>query len=237
VQSARIEAMFDGASRILVLGNVWRTFVASRAPGASDRIEILPNASRAPQSPAKLAGDAVTILFLGQVGQRKGIPQLLDALGVIRDLPNWCGIIAGNGAVDEARARATALELGERVQFTGWIGPEKVNDLLATSHILVLPSFDENLPMSVIEGMSYGLAVVTTPVGAVEDIVQDGTTGLLVPPGDAQRLAHALRRLILDPPLRAALGRQARQYHQQKLDIGPYVRRLCSIWSAGARHY
>jgi glycosyltransferase involved in cell wall biosynthesis len=116
------------------------------------------------------------------------------------------------------------------------VGPQGVADLLAQAHILVLPSFDENLPMSVIEGMAHELAIVTTPVGAVEDIIEDGVTGLLVPPGDAKALARALTRLITDTALRKALGRAAGAFHEEHLEIERYVVRLQRIWSETASH-
>ncbi|MFY9658503.1 MAG: glycosyltransferase, partial [Methylocystis sp.] len=122
------------------------------------------------------------------------------------------------------------LGLEERIELPGWVGPEEARRLLAEADILVLPSRDENLPMSVIEGMANGLAVVTTPVGAIEDIIIPEETGLLVPPGDARALAGALQRLILAPDLRAKLGSSARAFHAQHLEISAYYRRLLEIW-------
>jgi glycosyltransferase involved in cell wall biosynthesis len=110
------------------------------------------------------------------------------------------------------------------------VEPEDVTRLLAASDIFALPSFSENLPMSVIEAMAAGLAVVATPVGAVEDIVSHGETGLLVQPGNAGELADALRQLITDAPLRARLGKAAKATHRARLDIAPYVENLTAIW-------
>jgi glycosyltransferase involved in cell wall biosynthesis len=84
--------------------------------------------------------------------------------------------------------------------------------------------------MSVIEAMAAGLAVVTTPVGAIEDIISNGETGLLVPPGDIDALTAALLRLLEDAALRRRLGEAARAAHAERLAIGPYVARLEAIW-------
>ena len=86
--------------------------------------------------------------------------------------------------------------------------------------------------MSVVEAMGYGLAVVATPVGAVADIIEDGETGMLVPVGDAERLAAAMERLIGDPELRERLGRQAHAFHRDHLNIDCYLPRLLGIWRA-----
>jgi glycosyltransferase involved in cell wall biosynthesis len=84
--------------------------------------------------------------------------------------------------------------------------------------------------MSVIEGMSAGLAIVTTPVGATTDIISDGVTGLLVQPGDVSALAGALGRLVEDPELRHTLGRAAFGVFEKELEITAYVDRLASVW-------
>ena len=86
--------------------------------------------------------------------------------------------------------------------------------------------------MAVLEAMAAGLAVVTTPVGAIPDAIQDGQTGLLVPPGDAAALAEALARLIADPALRRRLGLQARARFAADFSIDAYVLRLAAIYAA-----
>ena len=101
--------------------------------------------------------------------------------------------------------------------------------------MFVLPSTDENLPMSVIEAMGNGLAVIATPVGAVPDIIRHGETGLLVPPGDPAALTAALRRLLTDPQLRLRLGRAAQSFHRAISRSVPYLGRLVEIWSHAAR--
>lgn len=224
------------ARRVIVLGRVWRDFIADRVPDARDRTVILPNATAAitPSAPRPDA-DGPVLLFLGRVGPRKGVPELVEALHRIAGIEGWRAVIAGDGDVAQTRERIAALGLSARVAVPGWVGPEEARALLASSDILVLPSFDENLPMSVIEGMSAGLAVVATPVGAVEDILRDGHTGLLVPPGDPGALAEALRKLVQDPQLRRKLGQAAQDYHRRHLDMAPYMARLTAIWTEAVR--
>ncbi len=233
-RKARIDAMFAHAARVLVLGEVWRRFVAGQVPGIGPRIVILPNATRAPSLP-HVPSETVRILFLGRVGERKGVPQLIEALGMLPRDGRWTAIIAGDGALEASRARIAALGLDGSVAMPGWSGPDEVARLLAASDILVLASFDENLPMSVIEAMANGLAVVTTPVGATEDIITDGETGLLVPPGDVPALAEALGRLLADPALRRRLGAAAQATHRERLEMQPYAARLQAIWRETAR--
>jgi glycosyltransferase involved in cell wall biosynthesis len=138
--------------------------------------------------------------------------------------------VAGDGNITETRAEVSAKGLADRVSVPGWVGPEQVVELTSRADVLVLPSREENLPMSVIEGMAAGLAVVTTPVGAVPEIMTDGENGLLVPPGDPVRLASALERVIRDSDLRQRLGSAAKAFHSKELAIVPYWPRLVAIW-------
>ena len=230
-----IRSLFSRAAHIIVLGTVWRDFIADCAPETRDRIEILPNATRRSSLPHRTGGETVVILFLGRVCERKGAPQLMDALNCLKSLSAWRAVIAGDGDLATARTRIYELGLDRRVQMPGWVGPGEVQSLIADADILVLPSFHENLPMSVIEGMAAGLAIVATPVGAVEDIITDDQTGLLVPPGDVAALADALRRLIENPTLRQRLGTAAAAYHAQYLEIGCYANKLTVLWRDAIR--
>jgi glycosyltransferase involved in cell wall biosynthesis len=233
--SRRIRSLFEHAAAVIVLGRVWRDFVATRAPGASDRVVIVPNATEAPPLPHRGGGEQVHILFLGRVGERKGVPQLIEALERLSNIKGWRATIAGDGDVEAMRAKVAGLGLAERVSLPGWVGPDAVASLIASADILTLPSFAENLPVSVIEGMAAGLAVIATPVGAVEDIVVHEQSGLLVPPGDVEALTEALRRLIEDPALRQRLGAAALAMHRERLDLAPFAETICDVWKQAAR--
>jgi len=229
--SAAITKMFLGAARIIVLGRFWRDYVESRVPTARDRIVILPNATQVPKpAPAFPEGKERNILFLGLLGERKGVPELLEAFGKMKAKSPWRAVVAGNGAVEKMQKCIAALGLDARVSLPGWVGPDDVRKLLANAHIVILPSHEENLPMSVIEGMAYGRAVVATPVGAVEDILHDGENGLIVPVGDAHKIAAALDRLVDDNALRIRIGKNARRFAEDFLDTPGYVRALVKIW-------
>lgn len=233
--SRNIRKMFAGAARIIVLGETWRKFVISRAPETTENIVVIPNAAAQPTLPHVGGGDTPHVLFLGRIGDMKGVPQLGEALGRMRDLPNWRATIAGDGHVEAARAKAVELGLADRVDIPGWVDGPRVAELIASADILVLPSFTENLPLSIIEGMASGLAVVATPVGAVGDIVRDGETGLLVQPGDVEGLTAALTRLVEDAPLRHQLGAAALRLHREKLDLAPYAKAVHGVWITAAR--
>jgi glycosyltransferase involved in cell wall biosynthesis len=152
------------------------------------------------------------LLFVGTFGERKGCHELLKAMALIRDEGLDCRLdIAGReeyaGEEERLRNDVEVYRLGERVNFIGQRAPEELASLYAASDGFCLPSHLEGLPMALIEAMAYGLAVVATPVGCVEDIVIHGQTGLLARVGDSISLSEQLSRLIQDADLRLELGR------------------------------
>ncbi len=230
-----IDRFFRRAAGILVLGRVWEEFVAKRVPEAARRINILPNATRAPDLPrSPKSGQPIVISFLGRLGPRKGTPQLVDALAAL-PVGGWRAVLAGDGEIAETRALVRNLDLTDRVDVPGWVGPEQVDQILQETDIFVLPSLAENLPMSIIEAFAHGIAVISTPVGSVPDMIEDGSTGLIVPVGDSVALADALQRLIADPELRQTLGANARDAHAAHYRLSSYTDRLVALWQAAAR--
>jgi glycosyltransferase involved in cell wall biosynthesis len=226
----RMRGLVVGAARVVVLGSIWRDFVIGIGCDPAKAI-IVPNATVHPEVGNVQAVDRpVRILFLGKMGARKGTPQLIEALAMIRDLDGWQATLGGDGETEATRASIVELGLADRVKVTGWLGPDEVEQLEAFHDIMVLPSFNENLPMSVIEGMAHGMAVIATPVGAVSDIIVDGESGMLVPVGDVAALAAALRRCVEDTELRAALGARARAVHAAHLDLEDYAGRIEAVW-------
>ena len=192
---------------------------------------MLPNAVPAPQTgavPRALSGPC-RILFLGRVGERKGTPVLLQALAQMRDA-DWELICAGDGEVSKYKAMAGQLGLEPRVRFLGWVDEDEAQALLAGSDLLVLPSLNEGLPMSIIEAMAHGLPVIATPVGGIPELVTSGKTGLLVPPAEPDTLAEALRHLIEDPQSRRRMGANALAAWREHHLIDAYCRELGTLY-------
>ena len=227
-----IDLMFLGSQKIIVLGSYWKQVVSDRFPDCSGKLVIVPNATRAAifKTP-KAISEAVNILFLGRLGPEKGVPQLVMALASLSSKPSWRAILAGDGAVKETRAEVERMGLGNRISVPGWVDSAEVEALLNAADILVLPSLSENLPMSVVEALAHGAAVVCTPVGAIPEIIEHEKTGLIVKPGDVEGLASALGRLIEDSELRRRLGDDGKAFHRARLDIEVCAERLVTIWT------
>ena len=228
--------MFAAAELTIVLGaDAERTLREAHAPLKDLRILVLPNAvpdpqpRRAPLGSGAVAGPA-HVVFLGHLSERKGLPELLEALAssALAAL-SWRATLAGGGPVDECRRRAEALGLGARVTFPGWIDQPAASALCAGADILVLPSHAEGLAMSVLEGLAHGLAVVATPVGAHAEVIEPEVSGLLTPPGDVAALAAALARVVGDPALRQRLSVGARARFLDRFEVASYSARLVRL--------
>ena len=225
---ATINRLFLSAARVLVLGATWLAFVRDRVGVPPERIAILPNAVPAcAESQEAERAHPPLIVFAGLMHRSKGLDTLLEALGQpdVRSL-SWRATLVGGGDLAGYRTRIAQLGLGDRIQAPGWTPPEQVRSLFARATIFALPSLIENLPLALLEAMSYGLCPVVTPVGAIPEVVCHGVSGLIVPAGDSRALADALRTLLGDPLLMSRLGQAARDRFRESYDIADYVTRL-----------
>jgi glycosyltransferase involved in cell wall biosynthesis len=226
-----INEMFLNSRKIIVTGNYWKKVIVNRSPDCEEKIVVIPSATRSIVYERPKSTEAVNILFLGMLAPQKGIPQLISALSRLPKSFPWTATLAGDGAVAQTRSAIDLADLGSRVSVPGWVGGQKLDALLRSATIFVLPSFSENLPVSVIEAFAYGIAVICTPVGALPEIVEPERTGLFVQPGDVSGLAGALRRLAEDTELRQRLGHNAKAEQMKRMEIGSYVEQIVAIWN------
>ncbi|HLB69046.1 MAG TPA: glycosyltransferase family 4 protein [Thermoplasmata archaeon] len=139
------------------------------------------------------------IVFAGRIARTKGIYELLEALAtVVSSHPDTRLVTFGTpenpGEYEAAKARAGVQRLVEDRGFIpGW------REELHREDVFVLPSFYEGMPLSMLEAMGSGLLVIATPVGGIPEVVEDGRSGLLVPPGDSKALADAVRWVFNHP--------------------------------------
>jgi glycosyltransferase involved in cell wall biosynthesis len=198
--------------RVVVIGGYWREFAVNEAGLDPGQVVLIHNGAPLPPPPSpRVTGAAPRLLALGLLGPRKGTGEVVAALATPElRRERWTATIAGNGLVDQYRSEVAALGLSDRIHLPGWQSREQVRALLQDADILLLPSRQEGLPMAILEAMAGGVAVVSTPVGAIPDAIVDGETGLLVPPGEVAALAGAVHRLLGDPGLRQRLADNAR---------------------------
>ena len=230
---AIVRSFFLNAEQTIVLGKVWKDFVIDEVGVNKKYVVILPNAVTGPEHFPAIEEKKLPphILFLGRLGVRKGAPEMIEALAAspLKALP-WAATLAGDGDIENTRKLVVERGLASKVDVPGWVGPIDVATLLARSSILALPSHAENLPLSMLEGMAYGLCPVVTPVGAIEDVITNGKNGILVPVGDSEALSNALIDLLENPEKCRRLALAARQTFEQGYDIKNYGQQLTQIY-------
>lgn len=196
----RICELLEGSSRVIVLGEYWHSFIQSIAPRAA--IEVIQNAVAIPDEMTSWNEQAVQLLYLGVLIPRKGVKDLLDAMRILYDqglvsIRNIRLVVGGSGdELASLQEQCRKLHLEKYVKFAGWVDGEAKKKLLRTSQCLILPSYNEGLPVAILEALSYGVPVVSTDVGSIRDAVQEDISGHLVPLHAPEKIAQAIADII-----------------------------------------
>lgn len=193
----QIKELFTIADYTIVLGESWKHFIEKIAP--ESRIIVINNAIRIPDIAKKKENDIPVLLFLGALIKRKGLIDLLCTIKKLKDqrIADFKLRIAGTGDEEDALkdyVNQNAIE--EMVEFLGWVKNDQKPELLSSSDILVLPSYNEGLPVAILEAISYGLPVISTNVGSIAEAVIDNYNGYLYEPGDLNKLAISLHKIV-----------------------------------------
>lgn len=224
------------ADTVIVLSPSQREVYRHRLDVDAGRVEEVANPASLPDDdrarPRVDSSAPMSVVFLGRYGERKGVGDLVAAVARLtpEERARLHVVTAGDGDIDQVRTDVEALGLAETIDVRGWIEPAERDDLLARSEVFVLPSYDEALPMALIEAMAYRLVPVVTPVGGLPDLVHDGDNGIVVDVGDPDAIAAALRDLLTDPVRRRAIGDRARA-SVETLDAAGWWERLTTIWT------
>ena len=208
------------ASRVEVIHNGIRLFESQPDPGLEDlRGEL------------GIHRDSPVVLMVANYDRPvKGVVHFLESVPLIRrELPETRFILIGHGRREtEFRDRAKALEVDDVLLMPGF--REDVHRFYALSDLSVLTSLSEGLSITVLESMKHGVPVVVTDVGGNPEVVRQGRTGVLVPPGDPRAFADAVVRLLRDPALRARYGQEARRVIRAEFGLKRVVERYGRVY-------
>jgi glycosyltransferase involved in cell wall biosynthesis len=227
-----VRHLLGRSSAVVTLGATWADRLLSIEPGAA--VHVIPNSARSNEAVGQPgAGEAVRVLFLGRIEKNKGTFDLIDAwqkmLAGHGEEPKPALTIVGDGDVEGARQLVHSLGLDETVDITGWVAPEDVPAIVRSAQILVLPSYFEGQPMAILEAMANGLCVIATNVGGIPDLIDDGC-GILLPPGDVDRLAAALHDAVTDEQMRVRLGSAGLMRVREEFDVNVIWRRFDELY-------
>lgn len=180
------------------------------------------------------------VLAVGRLVEKKGFDVLLRACAG-SDVVDRV-VVAGAGPLRSPLERLAAdLGIARRVRFVGWVGPDRVRELMRASDVLAVPSVvardgdRDGVPNVILEAFAAGLPVVSSDLPGIAEAVRHERTGLLAAPGDAEALRGALRRLLTDTDLRERLIRDARTFVREHFDLERNVGRLELLLRQGMR--
>ncbi|SDC44406.1 glycosyltransferase family 4 protein [Niabella drilacis] len=194
---------------IICLSPQWKLFYEHCS--VPNKIVILENIVEQPACPpasASLQKLPVSFLFLGLIGNRKGVFDLIEVIRVHRDALKDAAkfYIGGNGEIEKLGRLIDEYQLRDMVEFVGWADGSKKKELLNACDVYVLPSYNEGLPISILEAMSYGKPVIATRVGGIPEVVKEGRNGFLIEPGDKAALWERIDSFVQHPEQLKEMG-------------------------------
>jgi glycosyltransferase involved in cell wall biosynthesis len=210
----RIRRVFNTVNLVVVLSDSWKSYFQSKFPQAS--IKVLANPVQGEKFSLvreKVGNDEmVRFLFLGRLSNRKGVDLLLGAC----DELNQQGLqfkvsLTGDGSISEYQELIAARDLADKVEMNGWIDGDLKLEFLKSHDVLVLPSRNEGLPVSIIEAMASSMPVIASKVGGIPELVEHGVTGFLFSLDNPQELSSLMSVFVENKSLIHEMGRAARE--------------------------
>ena len=216
------------ADKIIVLSEEWKDFFSKLVD--KNKIEVIYNAILIPDNFKKNL-DTKRILFLGRFGKRKGIYDLIKVLEKLCiEYPDLTLYAGGDGEIEKVRQIVNEKKLENNIKILGWVNGEEKEKLLKESSFYILPSYNEGMPMSVIEGMAYKNVTVSTNVGGIPKVITNMQNGILINPGDTESLYRYLDELLQDKELRIKLSENARKTTEEKFNIKNNIKKLIEVY-------
>lgn len=225
----RARKILDKYDAVIGLSKGWADYFAETF-GIRDKTFYVNNIVLPGQQPLNLKYDGTErFLFLGEICDSKGLFDILHAMAQ-SDLKNMSLHVGGNGEVERFKREVAKLGLTDRVFFHGWVTGEKKEMLLRHSNVMILPSYNEGMPITILEAMAWGKGIIASPVGGIPELIENNENGFLVNPGNTEEIAAAMNKYIADSKLFRIHGIKSLQKIQEFYP-GQVLESLCNIYS------
>ena len=222
-----IQRVYDKCDVIMVLSSEWKERIGQIVD--HKKITVIENYCHIPEVKAEVRKKQ--ILFLGELGKRKGcfdIPLIYKkVIETVGDIPL---IMAGDGEMESVEKAFQENGILQGVSFPGWISGAEKEKLLQESTYFLFPSYNEGMPMAVLEAMAYGMAIVTGNVGGIPKLIDNGVSGYLCTPGDIEDISLKLISLILNPELCTSCGNNARKKAIEEYSFESHIKKIIEVY-------
>lgn len=228
---SKIKRLFNDCDKTIVLGDAWNEFIKSICPKANTY--VLHNSVKLPKDVSVSNNETKNILFMGALIKRKGVSDLLEAVKMIKErgYENFVLLIGGTGEEEKnLHDYVNENNLSENVKFLGWIENNIKEEIYSNADIFILPSYNEGLPIAILEALSYGLPVISTNVGSIDEAVKNDINGFLLRPGDINEMADKIIALIDNPILLNKQSVNARTIAEDKFSDDKYYDKIKGIY-------
>lgn len=215
--------------RVIVLSDYWRNFFQAIMP--AEKIAVVENGISLKGYHYDKSGPEVNILFMGRLGERKGVYDLLEASTRLAETHSGFQVyLAGDGEVEKVAALVKQKNLEQYIHVLGWVGEEERAIYLKNADLMVLPSYNEGFPMAILEAMNYGSAVISTRVGGIPEMIDEGVNGFVIEPGDIDGLTGRMQELIEQQALREQMGKSNIKKVHEKFAVDAQAEKIDGIY-------
>jgi len=230
-----IENVYGKCDKLIALSDEWRMRLSKIV--SSDKIEVIENYSVVNNQiieSRKNRNVNDTVLFLGEIGKRKGCYDIPDVVEIVsRSIPNVRFVIAGSGSEIDVKSIKDSLQqkkIFKNVEFPGWIRNEVKEKYLQEADVFFLPSYNEGMPMSILDAMGCSLPIVSTNVGGIPKIVKNNINGFCCEAGDVKAFSDAIILLLSDSDLNKKMSAGSLEIVMQKYSFEYHMKRLIELY-------
>lgn len=227
----KIQKMLKTADVNIVLSN--RLISTIKDKQSEAKVEVLYNAVNTYEKNMYNA-DGNIILFLGRLGERKGVYDLIDVLKDIKSQLEEKNIkiyLCGDGEVDKVKKLVEELGLSKIVEHVGWIGKKEKEQILKDTMINVLPSYNEGLPMTILETMAYGIPNLSTNIASIPEVIENEKNGFLIIPGDKNNIKLRILELVENKEKRMTMSSNAYNTILNHFSLDKNVEKIKKIYT------
>lgn len=203
----RVKEILRMVDAIITLSNSWKDFFVNEV--GCENVFIIPNIT--PFCPPQMNSEfreIKNVVFIGTLCRNKGV---YDIVQMCIDYQNFLRnrimiYLCGSGEVNEVQSLVGDHNLSDIITCTGTVDYAQISKMLEKCDVYILPSYNEGLPISILEAMSHSIPIISTPVGGIPEVVTNGVNGYLITPGDTEQLYHAIETIIADDNIRKRMG-------------------------------
>lgn len=227
-----ITNLLNNVDRVIALSSRWKEDLEKISDNAM--IDVVHNpVNIMPFDIKRVKTNQINILFMGRLGKGKGIYDLLEVIpNIIKENKNVFFYLCGDGDVEQVKEIIVNKFLESKVFVPGWINTNEKINYFNESSIYILPSYNEGLPISILEAMASSLPVIATNVGGIPEAIEHNRNGYLISPGDTKSLEKYLVKLIRDEKMRNMFGQENLQKCKKYFDQDIVVSKMNSIYAS-----